>query len=186
MLYSANKYQPPNKQNIIIKGVILVASWDKEGIPHKGWTCIDMEDLGANLEDLDADERKDYYENCEMCDHEGIRYVHIMEHPEFNGQLRVGCSCAEKMEEDYANPRFREKVLRNKYGRLATFMKRNWSLRPNGNYTLKFKGRYITIMPSKFKRGEYGVMFNGNPVWNFGSFEKAKRGAFDLFDASHI
>ncbi|WP_196589832.1 hypothetical protein [Pectinatus cerevisiiphilus] len=131
-------------------------SWDKEGIPHKGWTCI-------GIEDLDADERKDYYVNCEMCHHEGIRYVHIMEHPNFDGYLRVGCSCAEKMAEDYKNPFLREKALRNKYARLATFMKKTWSLRSNGNYTLKFKGHYITIMPSKFKRG-----------------------AFNLFDASHI
>ncbi|WP_188400438.1 hypothetical protein [Sporomusa sp. GT1] len=160
-----------------------MALWDKSGIPHKGWTCIFMEDLGADLEDLDADERKDYYENCEMCNHEGIRYVHIMEHPEFDGQLRVGCSCAEKMEEDYANPRLREKALRNKYSRLATFMKKKWTLRPNGNYTLKFKGYYITIMSSKFKKDEYGIIFNGKQTWKINSLSKAKRVAFDIIDA---
>jgi len=156
--------------------------WDKEGIPHKGWTCISMEDLGANLEGLDADERKDYYENCEMCNHEGIRYVHIMEHPEFDGQLRAGCSCAEKMEGNYANPGRREKALRNKYSRLVTFRKKNWSLRPNGNYTLKFKGYYITIIPSKFKKGEYGIIFIDKPTWNIDSLDKAKQIAFNIVD----
>lgn len=52
--------------------------WDQKGVPHKGWTCIDMIDLGTALDGLDADSRRDYYAQCQTCKHEGIRYVHLM------------------------------------------------------------------------------------------------------------
>lgn len=45
--------------------------WSMPGVPHKGWTCIDIEDLGAP----DA--------VCEMCERQDIRYVHAMEHPDY-------------------------------------------------------------------------------------------------------
>lgn len=156
--------------------------WNKEGIPHKGWRCIDVEDLAEGLDELDAEERKDYYETCEMCNHEGIRYVHIMEHPEYNEHLRVGCSCAERMEDDYVTPQLREKNLHKKFGRLKTFKKKNWVQNSNGNFTLKFKGYFITIMPSKYKKGEYGIIFRKKQYWKYESLEKAKRAAFDIID----
>lgn len=34
-----------------------------------------------------------------MCGNEKIRYVHILPHPEFNGEIRAGCSCTAKMME---------------------------------------------------------------------------------------
>ena len=74
--------------------------WDKKDIPHKGWTEIGMEDLGEEAEFGEDIE----YERCEMCGNEKIRYVHIMTHPEFPGELRVGCICACHMTDDYENP----------------------------------------------------------------------------------
>lgn len=71
--------------------------WDKKDIPHKGWTEIGMEDLGEEAEFGEDIE----YERCEMCGNEKIRYVHIMTHPEFPGELRVGCICACHMTDDY-------------------------------------------------------------------------------------
>lgn len=61
--------------------------------------------------------RKDYYETCQMCNHEGIRYVHIMQHPEYHSELRVGQQCAVNMENDYLNPKERETKLKNKHNR---------------------------------------------------------------------
>ena len=38
-------------------------TWNKEGIPHKGWHCIDVEDLA----DLVDGTEEIPYEQCEMC-----------------------------------------------------------------------------------------------------------------------
>lgn len=86
--------------------------WNQPDIPHKGWVFISVRDN----ESADA--------ICEMCGNEHIRYVHTMSHPENNIELDVGCVCAEKMSDDYVNPRRRERELRNKTARLLRRKKR--------------------------------------------------------------
>ena len=61
----------------------------------------------------------------EMCGNEKIRYVHIMTHPEFPGELRVGCICACHMTDDYENPEARERDLKNRVQRKKNFMKKS-------------------------------------------------------------
>ncbi|MQT13074.1 hypothetical protein [Segnochrobactrum spirostomi] len=60
--------------------------WSMPGVPHKGWTCIDIEDLGAP----DA--------VCEMCERQDIRYVPAMQHADYPEILHCGCICAGHME----------------------------------------------------------------------------------------
>jgi hypothetical protein len=162
--------------------------WDKESIPHKGWTCVDMIDLGEDSEDMDFESRKmELYEECEMCNHEGIRYVHIMEHPKYEGQLRVGCTCAEKMEDEYVSPQKREKDLKNRHKRKMNFLKRSWECRSNGNIVLKYKGKYITIMNSNYDQSDFGVVYHGTSIWKYNGkkikdIKTAKLVAFDIFD----
>ncbi len=62
-------------------------------MPHKGWTHDGVEDI----------EQPTHV--CEMCDQESIRYVHTLWHPEVSQPVYVGCVCAEKLCEDYVNPR---------------------------------------------------------------------------------
>lgn len=162
--------------------------WDIKGIPHKGWICIGMIDLGEDADDMNFETRRaELYEECEMCNQEGIRYVHIMEHPQYDRQLRVGCVCAEKMENDYFAPRDRENALKNRHSRKMNFLKRDWQYRTNGNLVLKYKGRYITIMQSKYNQSEYGVAYDNDYVWRYqGSkirdIRTAKLVAFEIFD----
>ena len=66
--------------------------WKQHGIPHKGWTLVDVIDV---REDGQSEWETDY-ETCMMCGNEKIRYVHILEHPEVDEEFRVGCTCAEK------------------------------------------------------------------------------------------
>lgn len=99
-----------------------MARWEREGIPHKGWKEIGIEDLGEDLEFGDDVE----YEQCEMCGQEKIRYVHILQHSDFNGELRVGCVCAEHMTDDYINPQKSERELKNRLNRKKNFMRREW------------------------------------------------------------
>lgn len=77
--------------------------WRQPGVPHRGWTCTDVVDL---FDDGDDDA------TCEMCETARIRYAHTMSHPNYPETLAVGCICAERMEEDYVNPRLRERELR--------------------------------------------------------------------------
>ena len=47
----------------------------------------------------------------------------MMTHPEFPGELRVGCICACHMTDDYENPEARERDLKNRVQRKKNFMK---------------------------------------------------------------
>jgi hypothetical protein len=75
--------------------------WKVPGVPHKGWTCIDTEDL-----------MEGHSETCEMCEVQEIRFVHIMEHPGYPGSLRCGCVCAGHLEANYKAARDRERGLK--------------------------------------------------------------------------
>jgi hypothetical protein len=50
------------------------------GVRHKGWICVDIEDLGERSA------------ACEMCEIREIRYAHYIEHPRY--PLVLGCVCA--------------------------------------------------------------------------------------------
>lgn len=157
--------------------------WDKTGVPHKGWQYIGVEDLGEYVKDCESIN----YEQCEMCGNERIRYVHLLEHPDYSGEIRVGCICASKMIDDYADPKRSERQLKNRANRRINFMKQEWHLKQDtGNYTLRYKGNNITIMKSKFG-SNWGVIFRGKSVWNHNGnkildFHTARIVAFNLFD----
>ena len=157
--------------------------WDKLGLPHKGWKYIGMEDLG---EDVYSGEEIEY-ERCEMCGKEKIRYVHILKHQDYEGEIRVGCVCASKLLDDYCTPREIERDLRNRTNRRNNFLRREWSYKSStGNYTLRYKGENITIMKSKFGVG-WGVIYDGSWIWEYHGrkiydLHTAKKVAFDLFD----
>lgn len=71
--------------------------WDKPGMPHKGWVYLDVIDTG------------DYEEICECCGKESIRFLHEIKHEDY-AQLSVGCKCAEKLCNDYVQPKKRERL----------------------------------------------------------------------------
>lgn len=58
--------------------------WDKAGIPHTGWSWINVEDRGEASQE------------CQMCSNERVRYIHLVAHAAY-GQLEVGCVCAAAM-----------------------------------------------------------------------------------------
>ena len=47
--------------------------WDVKGVPHKGWKCEGVIDVGDGASSSDEIE----YEQCEMCGNEKIRYLII-------------------------------------------------------------------------------------------------------------
>jgi hypothetical protein len=77
-------------------------NWSRPGVPHRGWTCVD---------DYDAE---DDLITCEMCETAQVRFVHVMTNPRWEGELRVGCYCAARMEEDGRAAELREAELKRR------------------------------------------------------------------------
>lgn len=163
-----------------------MAEWNKRGIPHKGWICIDVLDLRE-----EADSAQEFeYAQCEMCDKEKLRFVHVMKHPEYPDILNVGCICAEKMSDDYINPSKMENELRKKASRRSNFKRVEWNFnRIKNTYSKKYRGENITIMKSRYGNN-WGVLFANKQKWEYKgnkilSFELAEKVAFEMFDELH-
>jgi hypothetical protein len=108
--------------------------WSTPGVPHRGWTCVDVEDLGAP----DG--------ICQMCETQEIRFVHYMMHPDCQDVLGCGCICAGKMEEDYEGARQRETSLKNAAQRRKRWLSRaGWRTSAKGNDFINADGFNIVI-----------------------------------------
>jgi hypothetical protein len=119
------------------------------GVPHRGWRLVDVIDLHD-------DEGLEYgdYEDCQFCDHEQIRYVHLLGHSSYDGIARVGCICACKLTEDYVNPKLRERELRNRSARRQRFPDRKWKLTRQGGKSITVDGHRVTV---GLKGGKYRI-----------------------------
>lgn len=116
--------------------VRMTGKWSEPGVPHKGWSCIDIEDLGEPSA------------ICEMCESQEIRYVHHMQHPHYSDILGCGCVCAGHMEGDYEGARQREQVLRNASARRRKWLTRDWRVSRNGNPFLNVDGYNVVVYPA--------------------------------------
>lgn len=101
---------------------MVTGKWSEAGVPHKGWLHIDVEDLGEPNE------------TCEMCEQQLIRYVHLMEHPEYPHILRVGCVCAENMSDDYKQPKSLERKAKNRNRYIRDWMEVKWLIDRSGQH----------------------------------------------------
>jgi hypothetical protein len=113
-----------------------LGKWARPGVPHKGWRCVDIEDLGERSA------------TCEMCETHEIRYVHYMEHQTYPQTLGCGCVCAGHMEDDYEGARQREKTMRNAGARRRRWLTRNWRTSRKGNLFLNAEGYNIVVYPT--------------------------------------
>lgn len=111
--------------------------WSKAGVPHKGWQCVDIEDLGEPQIE------------CDMCELQTIRYVHHMEHPNYPEILEVGCVCAGHMEGDVAAARTRESSMKSRAGKRKRWLSRKWRISAKGNPWIKADGYRVTV----YRRG---------------------------------
>lgn len=146
--------------------------WSEPGVPHKGWACVDFDDL----EELSG--------VCKMCERQEIRYVHYMKHPDYAEILGVGCVCAGHMEEDYNAPREREKSLRNASNRKRRWLIRKWKVSVKGNDYLDVDGFIVSVF--KNVDGSWGGCLThkatGENTFSqrkYGTKNAAKLAAFD-------
>jgi hypothetical protein len=107
--------------------------WARRGVPHKGWTCTGVTDLGEPLH------------ICEMCETMTIRYVHHMHHDDYPEDLDCGCVCAGHMEDDYVNAQARERWMHNVNSRRKNWLTRAWRTSRKGNAFLNTDGCNIVV-----------------------------------------
>ncbi|MBT5260959.1 MAG: hypothetical protein HOL84_08870 [Nitrospina sp.] len=145
--------------------------WSKKGVPHKGWVCFDVEDL------------KEPSQVCEMCESQKIRYVHYMEHDDFEDTLGVGCICAGHMEENYERAEAREKKLKTAARHRTNWSKGGWKTSAKGNDYKNVDGFNIVIF-FKNNKWSYVIKFINTDESKFSprKYEtegEAKLAAFD-------
>jgi len=154
--------------------------WSVPDIPHRGWRCIDFEDLEGPAE------------TCEMCEAAEIRYVHIMQHRDYPNTLRCGCVCAGHMEQDYAAAAERERKAQNRTARRVNWLRRAWRLSYKGNYFLNTEGFNITVY---WKAGSWHARVlhreTGREFWSkrrYRTEEECKLAALDglIFIKEHV
>lgn len=146
--------------------------WSKEGVPHKGWTCTGIEDLGA------PDKQ------CEMCESSMVRFVHYMTHPNYFKELTVGCVCAGHMELDRKAAEVRETSMRNRANKRKRWLTRKWKISKKGNPYLKSDGFIISIYKMGLGWGCYIQDAATKEKWfsrkAFELIDDAKLSGFDL------
>ena len=145
--------------------------WSVAGVPHKGWTCVDIEDLGSPSAE------------CEMCESQTIRYVHHMEHPDYPEVLQVGCVCAGHMEGDLAASRAREASMKSRDAKRKRWTTRAWEVSAKGNPNIKADGYRVTVYPRGGGWACTVAALDNSEVQhsrrNFTTINEAKLAAFD-------
>jgi len=109
--------------------------WSKAGVPHKGWECVEIMDLGEPSQ------------QCEMCETSMVRYVHRMEHPTYDEVLDVGCVCAGHLEGDLAASRTREASMRSRAGKRNRWLSRTWRKSSSGKPYVISDGYRTIVYP---------------------------------------
>jgi hypothetical protein len=152
--------------------------WSREGVPHSGWDIVNVVDLGPNNAIT-----------CEMCQSQhNVRYTHIMRHNYYHEDLQVGCVCAERMSNDYVNPRkniarlkqdLRSRNLEDR--RLARFInKYKDNVNANGNIVIPTADANITILRNRYREGLYVLLYKEQKLTDLDSIETALKAAYDI------
>lgn len=149
--------------------------WSEKGVPHKGWACIHIEDLGESAQ------------TCEMCETREIRFVHHMQHQKYPDILRVGCICAGHLEGDLTASKAREKSMRSRAAKKKRWALRKWKVSAKGNQYIEADG-YRIILMAQGGNWIYGLVktsiFGSLPIkYSERAFETEDQAKLASFDA---
>jgi hypothetical protein len=134
----------------------MSGKWENPNVPKKGWACIDIyDDVGDNGDGED----EDLTFLCQMCEAKLIRYVHVMTHPAYEGELEVGCICAGHMELEPGAAVERERAFKNRALRRRNWTRRQWRTSRKGNPFIRVNGFVISVFP---QRGGWGGVITDN------------------------
>jgi hypothetical protein len=151
--------------------------WGDDVTPKRGWTCAAVFDNETPTVE------------CEMCEHEMCRYVHIMHHSNHPVDIRAGCICAGYMEgwfEKDNNPaRERERPLRNRAQRRQKWLSRVWTITKKGNPKVQVDGKIVVVFHTTVNQWKFMITGEISQLW-FSTEDAAKLGAFDQLYPSSI
>lgn len=142
--------------------------WTEAGVPHKGWTCVDIEEL----------EEQEHL--CEMCEARHVRFVHVMEHSSYPETLRVGCVCAGHMEENPAGARKREAGFKNDRGRRQRWLNRTWRMSASGNEFLNTNDGFNIVVYPK------GAIWGARVEHRASGFHRSSKLPYDTSDRAKL
>jgi len=148
--------------------------WSESGLPHSGWSCVDVDDIGAPDE------------ICGMCLSQPVRYIHVMRHPYRSETIRAGCICAGHMQGDLAKAAARDKTMRSRSSKKKHWLRRKeWHISARGNWTITVDDYRVTVFSRtegvswKVAAGKVGrdPIFSARSV---ATIDEAKFAGFDL------
>jgi hypothetical protein len=149
--------------------------WRTEGFPHRGWQCLDVVDLNPdNAPHYEVD-----YGTCDVCGHYPIRFVHVLLHDEWSGQIEAGCVCAEKLTGDYISHKDHERDLRRRAAARANWLKRRWRISAKGNKWLNVDGHHVTVFLSRHDPGYRASVDGAFSPASYPTEQAAMMAAFD-------
>ena len=145
--------------------------WSQPSVPHKGWKCIDIQDLGEPLE------------ICEMCEKNEIRYVHYMKHQDYPDILAVGCVCAGNMEENTIIAKKRDDFMKSRSNKKKKWLDKKWKLSKKGNLYIESDG-FIIILKNNGSYWSANIKneFKNINIWSkrkYSTKNEVKLAAFD-------
>ena len=150
-----------------------------------------LRELGAPLENWRCEgvidgEEADFV--CELCDCKKVRYIHVMTHPDYPGELKVGCICAGIMEGNRMAAIARDEAAKRKSQRRSNFRKKKWAEPDENKWTVRYKRRSVCVERDVFRgRDFYKISIDADQYqwWNnhrIESLEDAKLVVFELID----
>lgn len=105
---------------------------DRHDVPKRDWSCTGIIDL------------EEPSQTCEMCERQTIRYVHVMEHAEWDDELECGCVCAAHMSgTDPEYLKHLERHVSRALKILDILLSIPWSIRRNTARVHRFKKKLI-------------------------------------------
>lgn len=145
--------------------------WGMKGVPHTGWSCVEIEDLG-------------YPDRiCDMCESQEIRYAHYMYNPAYPDVLVVGCVCAGNMEQDSEAAKARDLQMRLRFSKRKRWLSRKWKVSNKGNPWITSDGYRVTVYRKGAGWGATIAALDSEYVVHarrsFSIMEDAKLSAFD-------
>jgi hypothetical protein len=146
---------------------------DNPDVPREDWRCMEVADL---LEKHTG--RNEVV--CEMCGIATIRYVHVMEHDNFDEVLGVCVACSERMTGDPVNPRKIEAGIRKKSEARDTWLAGYWYLSARDNLVINVSGVNMGVFPVKYQHGLWSCRM-GEKFFK-GMYRSAEEAKYALFE----
>ncbi len=144
--------------------------------PLENWRCVGVVD----------GETADFI--CELCDCCKVRFIHVMVHPDYDGEIQVGCICAGIMEGNLVAAKARDDEARRKSQRRSNFRKKKWNENSKNEWSVKYKQRSVLIERDAFLgRDFYKISIDTDQYqwWDnrrIETLEDAKLCVFELID----